>query len=74
VIAKDLRVSVRSAQRWRQAREQDGPPRSAVAGACVAGEAEREAVRAVEGGAGQGAGRAWLGGPAVDGRCSFRST
>ncbi|WP_395510254.1 winged helix-turn-helix domain-containing protein [Streptomyces racemochromogenes] len=39
---------------------------SGVARAGVASEAEREAVRAVGGGAGQGSGRAWLGGPAVD--------
>jgi hypothetical protein len=61
-IAKDLRVSVRSVQRWRQM----WAAGSAVAGAGVASEAEPEAVRPAGGGAGQGAGRAWLGRPALD--------
>ncbi|MEU7244423.1 winged helix-turn-helix domain-containing protein [Streptomyces sparsogenes] len=61
LIAKDLRVSVRSVQRWRQAWEEGGPRALRSQGPASSAEAEREAVRATGGGAGQGPGRAQLG-------------
>lgn len=65
VIASDLRVSVRSVQRWRRMWDEGGP-RAPVTGAGVAAEAEREAVRAAGGGADQRAVHARLGRPAPD--------
>ncbi|MEV5375035.1 helix-turn-helix domain-containing protein [Streptomyces nondiastaticus] len=58
LIAKRLRVSVRSVQRWRQAHEADGGSRTALERARILPEAQRQAVRGAGGRAGQGVGYA----------------
>src|SRR5690348_7955149 len=67
-IAKDLRVSVRAVEQWRRDRREGGLEALRSKGAREAAEAVGRTVRPAGDGAGQRAGRVWLGGPAVDTR------
>ncbi|MFD7607505.1 helix-turn-helix domain-containing protein [Streptomyces mirabilis] len=62
MIAKDLRVSVRSVQRWRQAWEEGGPSALRSQGPASLPRLSDKQVRSTGGGAVQGTGRARLGG------------
>ncbi|MFK0239138.1 helix-turn-helix domain-containing protein, partial [Streptomyces vinaceus] len=65
-ITRDLRVSVRSVQRWRQVWGEGGPRALRSRGPASLPRLSEKQFTLLEGGAGQGAGRAPRGGPTLD--------
>lgn len=66
VVARHLRVTVRSVQRWRKSVGRRRSTSTGVEGPCLAAAAERRTMRGAGAGVGQGTGRAWLAGPDLD--------